>query len=98
MATDGGGRSGFATLRVHVADENDNPPMFVYKEYKAVIYSNHTPGTAFLKLRALDEDDNQNAAIIYSLYDAQNSGVHELFKIDASSGVLALRKSAKKWG
>lgn len=98
MATDGGGRSGFATLKVHVGDENDNAPVFVHREYKAVIYSNMTPDVEFVRLKAVDADDGQNAAVRYSIYDSQNAGVMDLFKIDERSGALALRKSAKKSG
>lgn len=98
MATDGGGRSGFATLRVHVGDENDNAPVFVHLEYKAVIYSNTTPDVQFVRLKAVDADDGPNAAIRYSIYDSQNAGVQDLFKIDERTGAMALRKSAKKWG
>lgn len=98
IATDGGGRSGFATLKVHVGDENDNAPMFQHREYKSVIYSNSSPEVQFLRLQATDSDENQNAAIRYSIYDAQNAGVLDLFRIDERTGWMALRKSPKKWG
>lgn len=83
---------------MHVSDENDNAPMFVHREYKAVIYSNTTPEVQFLRLMATDADENQNAAIRYSIYDSQNAGVLDLFKIEEKTGVMSLRKSAKKWG
>jgi len=50
MATDGGGRSGFLTVRVKVADENDNAPKFLIREYKATIPSNLTTHSGFLKV------------------------------------------------
>jgi protocadherin Fat 1/2/3 len=50
MATDGGGRSGFIIVRVKVADENDNPPRFLLREYKATIQSNLTTHSGFLKV------------------------------------------------
>lgn len=50
MATDGGGRSGFVTVRVKVGDQNDNAPVFLLKEYKANIYYNHTTTTPFMKV------------------------------------------------
>jgi len=49
MATDGGGRSGFIMVRVKVADENDNVPKFLIREYKATIPSNLTTHSGFLK-------------------------------------------------
>ena len=98
IATDGGGRSGFATLKVHVGDENDNAPLFLHCEYKAVIYSNATTDLQFMRLQATDSDADQNAVIRYSIYDAQNAGVLELFRIDERTGGMTLRKSAKNWG
>lgn len=83
---------------MHVGDENDNAPLFVHQEYKAVIYSNTTPEVHFMRLRATDADDNQNAAIRYSIYDSQNAGVQDLFKIDERTGGMSLRKTARKWG
>lgn len=50
MASDGGGRQGFANVRLSVGDENDNTPEFVYNEYKAVIHSNISANTTFLKV------------------------------------------------
>lgn len=40
VATDGGGRSGFATVRVRVGDQNDNAPRFYLNDYKISIYGN----------------------------------------------------------
>lgn len=50
MATDGGGRSGFLTVKIKVDDENDNAPKFLLKEYKASIHSNHSVSSPFLKV------------------------------------------------
>lgn len=50
MASDGGGRPAFMTVRVKVGDLNDNEPMFLLKEYKAAIYSNYSTALPFLKV------------------------------------------------
>lgn len=50
IATDGGGRSGFTTVRIKVGDINDNSPVFHLRDYKASIYSNLTVNTTFLKV------------------------------------------------
>lgn len=50
MATDGGGKSGFLTVRVKVGDQNDNAPTFLLKEYKANIYYNYSTTTPFMKV------------------------------------------------
>lgn len=51
IATDGGGRSGFTIVKVHIGDENDNEPEFQLREYKAAIHGNLTINTTFLKVR-----------------------------------------------
>lgn len=50
IGTDGGGRSGFATVRVRVGDQNDNAPHFNLNEYKISIYGNLTMNTTFLNV------------------------------------------------
>lgn len=52
IATDGGGRSGFTTVRIKVGDINDNSPAFYLSDYKASIFSNLTVNTTFLKVCA----------------------------------------------
>lgn len=50
IATDGGGRSGFAVVKVKVGDLNDNAPVFMLTEYKVAIYGNSTVNGTFLKV------------------------------------------------
>lgn len=58
MATDGGGRSGFAQVRVRVTDENDNAPEFLLTEAKACIHANFSVGSPIIKVI--------NSTIIYT--------------------------------
>lgn len=97
MATDAGGKSGFTNLRVNVADVNDMSPEFICSEYKAVIHGNLTKNITFLKIKAIDLDENQNAAIKYSIYDSQNKGVKDLFGINENTGGVFLRHDAEKF-
>ncbi|XP_068085238.1 fat-like cadherin-related tumor suppressor homolog [Anabrus simplex] len=97
MATDGGGRSGFVTVRVKVGDENDNPPQFLAREYKATIQSNLTINSGFLKVKAVDIDDDLAGEVEYSLYENEASGVKELFNINKHTGTISLLKSAVPW-
>ncbi|XP_046748553.1 fat-like cadherin-related tumor suppressor homolog isoform X2 [Diprion similis] len=97
MATDGGGKSGFIMIRVRVGDENDNSPVFLLKEYKATIHSNLSINTVFLKVKALDADEDDAAKIEYSIYEKQNSDAMDLFGIKADTGALFLKKSALPW-
>ncbi|KAG8212677.1 hypothetical protein J437_LFUL019545, partial [Ladona fulva] len=94
MATDGGGRSGFVTMRVKVGDQNDNAPQFLLKEYKASIYSNLTAGTGFLKVRAVDADEDMSAFVEYSIFEVGSSGVKDLFSINRHTGEINLLKTA----
>lgn len=53
IATDGGGRSGFTTVKLKVGDLNDNAPVFHLHEYKTAIYANTTVNTTFMKVSDL---------------------------------------------
>lgn len=57
IATDGGGRSGFCSVRVKVGDLNDNAPAFHLHEYKVAIYGNATVNGTFLKVSVAQRDD-----------------------------------------
>lgn len=96
LATDGGAKLSFLTLRVKILDENDNTPQFDFKEYKSSIYSNLTVGMGFLKVRAKDLDENSEQ-IEYSIYETQNSGVLELFAINPATGGVFLLKTGIPW-
>lgn len=50
IGTDGGGRSGFATVRVRVGDQNDNAPQFQLDAYKTSIYGNLSLNATFLNV------------------------------------------------
>ncbi|XP_049837416.1 fat-like cadherin-related tumor suppressor homolog isoform X3 [Schistocerca gregaria] len=97
MATDGGGRSGFIIVRVKVGDLNDNAPSFLLREYKATIPGNLTLKSPFLKVKAVDRDDDMAAEIEYSIYETQGSETKELFSIDKHKGTISLAKNATSW-
>lgn len=48
LATDGGGRPGYTTVKVSVGDMNDHSPEFYYTEYKATIGTDFTINTTIL--------------------------------------------------
>lgn len=97
MATDEGGRSGFTTVRVAVADENEYPPQFINTEYKTVIHANVSRNIVFLRIKAIDLDENQNAAIKYAIYDSENKGVKDVFGINEQNGGVYLKFDAEKF-
>ncbi|XP_065170403.1 fat-like cadherin-related tumor suppressor homolog isoform X3 [Atheta coriaria] len=97
MATDGGGRSGFLTVRVSVMDENDNAPKFHLREYKASVPSNYNIGTSFVHVRAADPDEGLAARLLYSIYEDKSSGVTDIFAIDPKEGGISLARNAAKY-
>lgn len=65
MGTDGGGRSGFLTVRVKVLDENDNAPKFYLREYKASISANQNIAAPFVKVNKYDIKSGFILLVIY---------------------------------
>jgi hypothetical protein len=49
-ATDGGGRIGYTTVRVRVADRGDQEPAFTANDYKANVYTTAHIGTTVLQV------------------------------------------------
>jgi protocadherin Fat 1/2/3 len=96
-ASDDGARVGYTTVRVKVADENDFSPQFINAEYKLSIPSNISKNIVFHKIKAIDLDENQNAAIKYSIYDAENKGIKDVFGINEKNGGLFLKIDAQKF-
>ena len=94
--TDRKGRNGFTTLKISVADENDNSPSFPLSNYKANIQANLTVGSTVLRVTAEDRDEKTNAALIYSIYETTKSGVDDIFTISPDAGQIILKKSASE--
>ncbi len=92
-ATDSGGRSGFATLRVRVEDENDCEPEFLLPEYSVMVFSNQTSGSEVARVTAEDRDFGANARLRYSLYENATSAISRAFSVDADTGAVVLRES-----
>jgi len=74
-------------LKVGVADVNDNAPHFRYPAYRTELIENNYVGAVVLRVNASDDDDGDNAAVRYSLRDADG------FEIDPDSGVIKATKS-----
>lgn len=98
MATDGGGRSGFLTVRIKVTDENDNAPCFLLKEYQSSIHFNHSINIPFMRVKATDADEGDSAKIKYQIYEKKSSEVTNIFGINSDTGDILLRKDASSWG
>lgn len=82
-------RSATATLRLTVADVNDNPPEFEFRAYAAAVPELDAPGAEVLRVHATSRDAGVNADVAYALVggDARDD-----FALDAASGVLRVAR------
>ena len=76
------GLSSTATLNVHIADLNDNPPTFDQPWREVSVSEATLPGTPLMTLVAKDIDDYPNNRLQYSL----TAGGMEQFHVDSNSG------------
>lgn len=82
-------RSATATLRLTVADVNDNPPEFEFHQYRAAVPELDAPGTEVLRVRATSRDAGVNADVYYSLVGGDD---RDDFAVDRASGVLTVAR------
>ncbi|XP_071074415.1 protocadherin Fat 3 isoform X1 [Dasypus novemcinctus] len=90
-ALDGGGRAAFCTVRVMVADENDNAPQFLALEYRASVRADVGRGHLVTQVQAVDPDAGANARITYSLYSEASVPVADLLEMDPDSGWMVTK-------
>ncbi|XP_067104138.1 protocadherin alpha-2-like [Osmerus mordax] len=90
-AVDGGKppRSGTLQIVVNVVDVNDNTPTFSKTLYKISVNENVVIGMNILTLEATDEDEGQNAEIIYS-FMKRGGNAADKFSIDSKSGAITV--------
>ncbi|XP_072433894.1 protocadherin Fat 3-like isoform X4 [Chiloscyllium punctatum] len=92
QASNMAGMSSNVTVNIHVVDENDNPPIFLYSQYtgsiseaapvnSAVLITGNKP----LVIRATDADCNQNALLVYQIIE---STAKKYFSVDSSTGAI----------
>ncbi|XP_066154165.1 protein dachsous [Euwallacea fornicatus] len=83
---------GEMTVNITIQDVNDNPPIFNQSRYFASIQENSTIGASVLQVLATDDDAGDNAQIEYSI-NRRQSDKDMLFRIDSSSGIVAVNKA-----
>ncbi|XP_047519236.1 fat-like cadherin-related tumor suppressor homolog isoform X1 [Pieris napi] len=90
-AVDGGRPqlSATATLRLTVADVNDNPPEFELRQYAAAVPELDAPGTQLLRVRATSRDAGVNADVYYALVAGDG---RDDFTLDRTTGVLSVAR------
>ncbi|KAL4702271.1 hypothetical protein ACJJTC_006522 [Scirpophaga incertulas] len=93
-ARDGGAppRDATATVRLAVADVNDNPPEFSPRQYRAAVSELAAPGAELLRVHATSRDAGVNAAVAYDLVAGDG---REDFALDRHSGALTVARPAR---
>ncbi|XP_042348803.1 protocadherin Fat 2 [Plectropomus leopardus] len=87
-ATDGGGRSCQADIRLMIQDMNDNPPSFSSSHYEVTVFDNTTVRTPVAVIYAKDPDTGINSEVKYSLL----AGDGGYFSVEEFSGILRLER------
>uniref|UniRef100_A0A673K9G9 Protocadherin Fat 3-like n=1 Tax=Sinocyclocheilus rhinocerous TaxID=307959 RepID=A0A673K9G9_9TELE len=93
MALDGGGRASFCTVRVILADENDNAPRFRAMEYRVSIKANVPMGSLVTQIQAQDPDSGDNGRVSYSLYSEARLPLVDVLEIEPDSGWMVTKGS-----
>ncbi|KYO46298.1 hypothetical protein Y1Q_0021824 [Alligator mississippiensis] len=89
-ATDGGGLSAQAFVRIEIEDINDNQPIFNPETYLTSISSHTLPGTEITNVIATDRDSGIYGSVTYELVPGNFSS---LFTVDTSTGIIYLISS-----
>jgi len=95
VAFDGGHprRSGTLEVVVTVTDANDHSPQFTSDSYHVEMVENQLPSSAIVRVEASDDDDGQNSQLVYSLAEFSETQYGELFRVDAVTGEVFLRRA-----
>uniref|UniRef100_A0A663DYD7 Cadherin domain-containing protein n=1 Tax=Aquila chrysaetos chrysaetos TaxID=223781 RepID=A0A663DYD7_AQUCH len=86
-ATDGGGLSAQAFVRIEIEDINDNQPVFEQTVYVTSISSHTQPGTEIINVVATDRDSGIYGVVTYELVPGEFSS---FFTVDTSTGIIYL--------
>ncbi|XP_056136495.1 protocadherin alpha-8-like [Lampris incognitus] len=80
-------------IHVLVSDVNDNSPEFLQSPYSFYITENNTPGASICSVKAFDNDQGDNALILYHiLRDRGEDKVSSFLNINSETGdILALK-------
>ncbi|EMP24920.1 Protocadherin-23 [Chelonia mydas] len=93
-ATDGGGLSAQAFVRIEIEDINDNQPIFDPASYVTSISSHTHPGTEIINVVATDRDSGIYGVVTYELVPGEFSS---LFTVDTSSGADEGEEETREW-
>jgi len=82
--------SGTSTIVVRVDDVNDNPPVFVPREYRVRLLEDLPVGTVVGTALATDPDAGNNGVVRYAIVNDDSGGGY--FNIDRVTGVVRLAR------
>ncbi|XP_008428317.1 cadherin-23 isoform X2 [Poecilia reticulata] len=81
-------RENAVQVLVTVLDVNDYRPRFTMRVYNTSVFENEPSGTSVITVSAVDLDEGENAALIYSLL-----GLHlDAFSLDPITGLVRSRR------
>ncbi|XP_076832352.1 protocadherin-16 [Brachyhypopomus gauderio] len=89
-ATDGGGLSSMAYVRVDLVDVNDNRPAFYPLHYAVSLSTQSSPGTSVVRVTAHDPDAGENGRVAYR---TAPGGSSTFFTLNKDTGVISLSRS-----
>uniref|UniRef100_A0A5K4EF05 Putative cadherin n=1 Tax=Schistosoma mansoni TaxID=6183 RepID=A0A5K4EF05_SCHMA len=83
------------SIHIHVLDENDNSPRFIYPDptdvnrTKTIVSYKEPSGYAFTQVLAIDIDAGENGTILYFIHSGND---HHYFKLNPKNGILSINK------
>ncbi|XP_077589329.1 protocadherin alpha-8-like isoform X13 [Stigmatopora nigra] len=95
-ASDGGEPplSTVKSLKIHIADVNDNRPRFEKNPLQFYLTENNVAGNSVFLVSATDEDLNENAAISYSIVrEGPSNDIMSFLNINSENGQISALKS-----
>lgn len=97
--SDGGGKFGFASLKVIVVDVNDNVPYFLLKEYKMVVSTTVEANQTILTVKAKDDDIVDNGSVHFQIVQKSNDkAVKDVIEINEKTGDIVFKSKAESYG
>ncbi|XP_044931305.1 protocadherin gamma-B1-like [Mustela putorius furo] len=87
--------SSSSSIILHIADVNDNAPIFEQAFYLVHIAENNPPGTSITQVRASDPDVGPNGRVSYSIVasDLEPRALASYVSVSAQSGVVFAQRA-----
>lgn len=74
---------------IRIIDVNDNAPKFRWFQTNLTVNEDFPVGREILRAEADDQDENENAVVVYSILDDKSN----FFRIDEKNGIVRTRKN-----